>query len=411
MKNRPIFATFAVSRTGNRGAVSMLESALDYLTEEKDAFVHVFSVYPKEDRKIPSSSDVSIRNGTPANLLFRIIPLCILYRIFDLIKIQPDGEFWGEDMDALLESDVCLMMGGTTFSDAKVIKTLYNVICILPAIILGKTSMMYSQTLGPFNNWFNRMAAKYCLSKMSFIAPRGQSSYKAVKSLELDVPIKFFSDSAFSLQVSSNTKEIIRKKYKKKLAGKKVVGISINTIVEKKCRKLGIEHHQAWIDLITHLQERNYKIMLIPHSIRPKARSKHNNDLISTLEIISGLDKQDGVLLIDEFYDCKELREVVGLTDYYVASRFHSMISALSTIVPVVVFGWGFHKYKEVLSEFQLENYYYDAKYLSGHLLIESFNSLVHDEVKIKKKISEKLPTIIESSKRNHEIAWSLLEK
>ena len=63
--NRPLtFSAFADSRTGNRGAVSMLESAIDHLTDaEHPGRVNVFSVYPKADKKLPPTPRRSGRMG------------------------------------------------------------------------------------------------------------------------------------------------------------------------------------------------------------------------------------------------------------------------------------------------------------------------------------------------------------
>ena len=158
----PVFSAFAVSRTGNRGAVSMLESAIDHLTTgERKGIVNVFTVYPKNDRRVPSSPQTPLYNGTPLNLAFKLIPLSVLYRVTRWLRLPIPRRLWGREMQALLDTDVCLMIGGTTFTDAQLYKIPYNIACLLPGIILGKKCMMYSQTLGPFHNRFNRVSARF----------------------------------------------------------------------------------------------------------------------------------------------------------------------------------------------------------------------------------------------------------
>jgi polysaccharide pyruvyl transferase WcaK-like protein len=410
--HQPVFSVFADSRTGNRGAVSMLESAIDYLTTaEHPGRVNVFTVYPKADKKLPSTPNVYLYNGTPAKLAFKLTPLSMLYRLTQVLRIKTKPESWGVAMQALLETDACLMIGGTTFTDAKPFKILYNVFCLLPAIILKKKSMMYSQTLGPFNTPFNRILAHWCLSKMDFIVPRGAGSLKNVEMLNPGRPFANFADSAFTLHIPAEVDKAIHAKYDKTLAGKKVVGISINTIVQEECEKLGIDHHGAWVKFIEHLLGKGYFILMIPHSIRKGSKKSHNNDLMAVSEIISRLSSTQNVLVVDDDYNCKELRVVVGLADYYVASRFHSMISALCTGVPVSVFGWGFQKYREVLADFELEEYCHDAAELSADELIKGFEKIVSDEKKIKAKIKEHLPAVQASSRKNHETAWKLAQE
>jgi colanic acid/amylovoran biosynthesis protein len=409
---QPTFSVFADSRTGNRGAVSMLESAIDYLTAaEHPGRVNVFTVYPKADKKLPPTPNVFLYNGTPAKLAFKLVPLCLLYRLTQGLHIKTTPSSWGVAMQALLESDACLMIGGTTFTDAKLFKIIYNVLCLLPAIILRKKSMMYSQTLGPFKTAFNRILAKWCLSRMDFIVPRGAGSLKNIEKLAPGRPFANFADSAFTLQIPKEVDEAIHKKYDRLLSGKKVVGISVNTIVQEECEKLGIDHNSEWVTFIDWLIDQGYFILMVPHSIRKDSKKSHNNDLLTVREIVSRLKVPQNVLVVDDDYNCKELRVVVGLADYYVASRFHSMISALCTGVPVLVFGWGFQKYREVLSDFELEEYCHDAAELSAAALKEGFSKIIKDEKSIKTRIKQHLPEVQASSRKNHETAWKLAKE
>jgi len=385
----------------------MLESAIDHLTSfPNSGIMNVFTVYPGNDRKIPGSDNVFLFNGTPLNIVLKIIPCTILYQ---LLKFIPHIEkLFGKDIEALVKTDVVLLIGGTTFSDAQLLKVVYNVVCALLAIILNKKSMMYSQTIGPFNKALNRAFAKFTLRRIDFIVPRGKGSYDNLKRLGIS-KMEYYTDAAFSLKIPNSVKSDIHNKYSRITSGKHpVIGISINTIVENKTTTAGINHNQIWADFISYLQDRNYYILLIPHSLREKTKSKHNNDLMTIDEIIKKLKTKTNIEVIRDPYNCKELREIVGLCEYYVASRFHSMISALCNKIPVLVIGWGFQKYFEVMEEFELEKYCNDAKDLKLELLIDGFEEIVKMEDEIKVKISRHLERIQMSSNMNHQKAMEL---
>lgn len=408
-KAEPVFSAFAVSLTGNRGAVSMLESAIDHLTSlDHHGYVNVFTVYPKEDKKIMPIPRVSVFDGTPINLICRIIPLAMLYRLLTIVGIKVPKDFFGKAMEALITTDVCLMIGGTTFTDAQPIKIFYNVLCLLPAIIMKKKSMMYSQTMGPFNSHINRYLARWAFSKMDFIVPRGQSSYQNVAGLNLKTPFENFADSAFTLQVPEEIEDRIYSKYKNLIHEKKVVGISMNSIVQEKCELLGIDHDGAWVTLFQYLFEHDYFVFIIPHSMRIGSKSRHNNDLLVVDKIMNNFPDTKKYIVVREPYSCKELRAVVGLMDYYIASRFHSMISCLCKGVPVLVYGWGFQKYQEVMRDFGLEQYCHDASELTGYSMISGFEEIVRESESIKKKCMQNLPTVKLSSQKNHDTAWQL---
>lgn len=408
-ERQAVFAAFADSRTGNRGAVSMLESAIDHLTSPpRKGVMHVFTVYPRDDRRLPASPGVSIYNGSPCSLVFKLIPLAILYRLCQALRLPLPRRVWGRDFGGLLDADVCLMIGGTTFTDAQLVKVIFNVACLLPAILLGKKSMMVSQTLGPFRKWPNRLCARWCLSRMDLVAPRGRASLEHVRQLNLPCQVEYLPDAAFSLVVGPEVDRRIRGIYADLPRGKGIVGLCINSIVEKKCRSLGIDHHGAWVKLIAYLRDRGYTVLLIPHSMRPKSLLRHNNDLLSLREIVRMLPTMERTYLIEQPYDCKELRVVVGLADYCVVSRFHAMISALCNGVPTLVYGWGFQKYREVMAEFRLEEYCHDAADLSGGNLIEGFEQIVQDASLIRQRIVENLPRMKRWSCMNHDRAWEL---
>ncbi len=398
------FSFFAVSRTGNRGAVSMLESALDHLIDNGDGgTAEVFTVYPRQDKELAKPRDrVTLRDGTPLKLVLKIIPLCLAYRFVSFFFRNVPGAFFGSDIEALIHSNVIITAGGTTFSDAQIIKILYNVACALPGIILKKPTMFYSQTIGPFNNIFNRICAKFILKRITIVSPRGRESLMYVHELGID-NCEELSDSAFTLKIPDITENKIKNDFKKILEGKTVVGISVNTIVEQKSKKIGIDHNKEWKYFIEWLQDEGYFVLLIPHSIRPNSKSLHNNDLVTVNKIYHSLKDKKNIYIVDYHYDCKELRIIVGLSDYYIASRFHSMISALCTETPVAVFGWGYQKYIEVLSDFDLSNYCYKAEDLSFENLKKSFIELTLNKDDIIEKMRHNLPKVQLSSMKNHQ--------
>jgi len=409
-KEHTTYATFAVPLTGNRGSVSMLTSMADSLFRHDPACrINVFTYYPRKERNLPHPEHMRIHNGGPFNLAFKLVPLCMCYRIAKALGLSIPDRWWGEEMQALIDTDVCLWIGGTTFNDSKLYKVPWNVASCLPGILLGKKCLFASQTMGPFRNPLNRWPARYCLSRADFIAPRGQGSLDQVHSLGYS-KAEHLADLAFSLDVSSDVRQTIQERYRGIGDGRPLVGVSVNTIVENACLRHGIPHNRIWAEFIAWLRQEGYHVLVIPHSMRQGARGKHNNDLLTVANILAMLPDRAHITVIDEPYGCKELREVVGLADYYVASRFHSMISALCTEKPVLVIGWGYQKYREVMSVFELDDYCFDASQLTLALLQEGFRRLVNDADTIRERIRRNLPAVRASSLRNAEEAVRLGE-
>ena len=71
--------------------------------------------------------------------------------------------------------------------------------------------------------------------------------------------------------------------------------------------------------------------------------------------------------------DPKELKNHIGSSRYVVGSRFHSLVAALSSNVPVISLGWA-HKYEQLLADYLQSGFAYKEKQyteLCGNLLSE----------------------------------------
>lgn len=314
------------------------------------------------------------------------------------------------EVNALATSDLILDVGGTTFTDAKQYKAIFSVLCILPGIFLGKKQIKISQTIGPFNKFFNRLMAKMFLSKLDLIIGRGRDSESCLKKLGLN-NVTFRTDASFTMKIDEDIISRMEKEYRPLFKGKKVVGIAPNSIVEGYCIKKSKDHAKIFSSFIDYLISEDYFVLLIPHSIRFNTKSKHNNDLYTIRNIYGKVKQKKYCLKIENDYDAREFRALIGLTDFFIASRFHSMISALAMQVPLNVYGWGFHKYSEVMQEFELEKNVFDYNELKVERMIERFNELVYNKNYVISKIRKNLPRVIESSQTHAELIKRILNR
>jgi len=399
-------STFGVPMSGNKGSASMLQGILDSLPAEiGDVTFNVFTYYPKIDIKLNKAKNVNVLSGTPLSLALYLIPVSFIIYLMGKIKIKLPGRVYGRGVRELIESDIIIEAGGTTFKDEKLVKILFNVACLLPGILLQKKVIKYSQTMGPFKKAFNRIAARSILPKLELIIARGRYSENNLKGVGLK-NCTYCADASFSMDISDREMNVFMlgefEKINKSKRDRLVVGVSPNCIVEGYCRKNHINHAEIFGSFINYLITKGFFVVLIPHSYRPYTKMKHNNDRLTVKEICNYISDKDSFYAVKKDYNCKELRVLIGMMDYYVASRFHSMISALATGVPVIVVGWGQQKYLEVMEEFELEKYCFGFDILKkgAQGLVMQFERMIQDEEIIKEKISKNLPEIIASSKK-----------
>lgn len=392
-------ATFAVPLSGNKGSASMLLGLMDSFKDSGiDAHFEVFSYYPEADEVIAQTiPNCRIHAGHPKDLAFCLIPALIS---------GFGGEKSRDAASALKSCHIALMIGGTTFADSMLFKVPWNTLASLPALCTKTPSIWLSQTFGPIESRINRFFAKPTLSKAHTIHGRGRQSTANVKELGVNIKgdISYQPDLSFAMEVPS-LDEIKRIPAVLKLlnaihnSGKKPIGIAPNTIVLEKSSKNGIDYIDFLTQVAADIDKEGFFPVLLPHSYRADEKGYHNNDRFLCQEIYKRCKDRFQIYFIDEDFNPRLLRSIIGIFHLLVASRFHSMISALSQAVPPITYGWGAHKYSEVLSEFKLEDTYHSFKDLKS----TSFNTVLKKSLHLREKhvelIETHLPKVISESK------------
>jgi polysaccharide pyruvyl transferase WcaK-like protein len=145
--------------------------------------------------------------------------------------------------------------------------------------------------------------------------------------------------------------------------------------------------------------------------MKPDSTNRHNNDIPVIEDILRHTKNRKAILFVREDFNYTELRALIGMTDYYVASRFHAMISALYTKRPVLVFGWGYQKYTEVMNEFELSDYVFAFDHMTKNNLTRGFDLIVKDKAIIQERIEKHLAHVIKDSKKAVHMIKSVIEE
>jgi colanic acid/amylovoran biosynthesis protein len=139
------------------------------------------------------------------------------------------------------------------------------------------------------------------------------------------------------------------------------------------------------------LEDENLEVVIIPHSIRSDEKL-HNNDLPVCKAIYAGVNDSSRCSLVDKETGPQQLRYIIGMTDLFITSRFHGMISALCTETVPLVIGWS-HKYQEVLDQFDMPNLFIGYDKISEEktvkqMIDEALSSVSENKAKIKKNLT-----------------------
>ncbi|RMG39138.1 MAG: hypothetical protein D6719_14025 [Candidatus Dadabacteria bacterium] len=395
--------------SGNRGAESMLLGIMDKMTERFGACkFDLVSVYPLEDRREALADKVSIISGKPIMMLAVVLPVSIAVGFLAKFKAVRKLLSTIPVFKSLLEADIVLDSGGVAFIDGRGLPLLlYNVALCYPPVLLGKKTVKLAQAMGPFKTPLNRLAASHVLPRLNYVIARGQITAGYLEELGL-TNYDCCADTAFLMPISSSDRQQAQQIMQSFSARKKkIVGISPSVVVDDYCSKEGVSYASEMASFVEFLLSRGYKVMLLPHSVRP-GKARMNNDLIICNEIEALLNNRESVFVIREDLSAGILREIIGSTDYYIASRFHSMVSALATCVPTVLVGWS-HKYREVMAMFNMEEFAVSYKDFSAEKLKNRFEVLVASEENVRTTLKRRLPEVKALSAKNFEIVARVL--
>jgi colanic acid/amylovoran biosynthesis protein len=391
--------------SGNKGAAAMLESAIQTLGKDESVDFTLFSMYPMPDGQQNNYAKLSIVDASPLKLGVGINTLALLYRILPPVRKMIRNR--SAAINQLVAADVLLDQGGITFVDGREKFLIYNIASILPALMVGTPVVKCAQALGPFKNSINRSAAKIFLPRMAAIISRGAITHEYLKGLNLK-NITAGADYAFSLELTEEEEKAAQSKFKPKLGEKKVVGVSPSVVMQKKVNAKGGNYEKEITSFINYLTKNGYGVLLVPHSVRSNTEKTHNNDMPLCKSIFASTSDKEAVMFLDQELSSQELRYWIGQTNYFIASRFHAMVSSLAMQVPTLVIGWS-HKYREVLDMFGLEEWAFGQDKLNQNYLRKRFEDLVNNETEIKTKLKKSLPAVKQLSYRQVEVIQAII--
>lgn len=341
---------------GNRGVAALAASLVELCQEAVPRAQIQFHLQhkPVHDTELRPSGisrrfrvfccRMSPRSGLSENLLvilflsciYRILPLKILRR-----RISSSCQWIGEIESAGFVGDI---WGGDSFSDIYGVKRfLYATLPVLTVILIRGSIVQLPQTYGPFKSVIARVVARFLLSKSSIIVARDRLSREVACELTCncrdvllspDVAFALHSTVPDSLSFYPSTPEAIS-------AG--TIGININALMyhggygRSDMFELRLDYREFVTMLIeTLLESTDSDLLLIPHVYAPSGDIESDNDVSRNLLDSLAPEKRHRIRMIDSEYDQHDLKGIIGQCDFFIGSRMHSCIAALSQGVPCV---------------------------------------------------------------------------
>lgn len=261
------------------------------------------------------------------------------------------------------DSDVVIDVSGIEFVGNGPVKTRYPrcINTISMQWLAEKNCTLYikhTKSYGPISNKdkIYKSIVKKWLNKLPFLFVRGESNLKKMENLELKIPLFAFPDVSLSLEPEEKNWAVGHVSNLGIDVSKKIVGLSPSTVISNvktgtQGSSCGREHIVLCKKIIDFYRKKGLQVLLIPHSIDDGHNLK-SCDLALCKKIYNELENKRGVYILDDFdLTYAQVRAIIGLLNFYVTGRYHSLASALSMAVPVVALSWHI-KYRDIMSLF-----------------------------------------------------------
>jgi colanic acid/amylovoran biosynthesis protein len=197
-------------------------------------------------------------------------------------------------------------------------------------LLAGRELTFLPQTIGPFKTVLGRMLARYILKRVKETYIRDAQGAR----LPDRMGIKYRKSVDMSVYMEARTVD-----YR---MGANTVGLNVSGLLFYQGYGRIANRFSCYVTLINRildaLKEKGFSVLLIPHTYDVAAPDRED-DLAAIKEIAEG--RKDGRLrYIEKDYDAQELKFIISRLDFFIGSRMHSCIAALSNSVPAVGLGY-----------------------------------------------------------------------
>lgn len=192
----------------------------------------------------------------------------------------------------------------------------------------NKDLIFLPQTIGPFKSKLGRVLSKYILKKLhavyvrddKFVADLDKMGIKYTQTIDMAV---YMAPKEVDFDVPDNT-----------------VGLNINGLMYfnsyKSMQGKYLNYKRFVTELINSFLDKGFKVLLLPHTYNHN-RPNREDDLLAIKDLKTCLYSQNSnVLFSNEDYDAQEMKYIISKTIFFMGSRMHSCIAALSRSVPTV---------------------------------------------------------------------------
>ena len=410
----------AALNTGNMGVSALAESAIKcVLLRWPDAEITLLDsgrVVGEEKLRIGDKilciKKLPIRFCKNIFLENHFIVLCFYAFLFRIVRGERFREFCArrnESIRRILQIDIVAdITGGDSFSDIYGMRRfLIGFLRKWLVLLFNKDLLMLPQTYGPFKRSLTRVMARYILKRAKLIYSRDEAGVEYVNLLlnnRGSGKVRFVPDVAFVLDARKPSHIDIEPSADARERHSTVVGLNISGLLfnggynRDNMFGLGSNYRElvyAVAEML--LKQQKVSVLLIPH-VFPRAGNEVESDSDACLEIYGQLKQiyPCKIFIVKGQYDQGEIKYIIGLCDFFIGSRMHACIAAMSQYIPTVGLAYS-KKFQGVFESVNLGNCVVDVRSCDGQKVLDMIESAFKKRNQIHNQLKQVIPQVTEN--------------
>lgn len=300
---------------------------------------------------------------------------------------------------------VAAISGGDSFSDIYgLARFFYVVLPLVLTVLLGTRLVLLPQTLGPFYGRLPRIVAKWIITHAAQVYSRDHQGIEDLKSLlgRNYNPKRhlFCYDVGFVVEPRKPSHaEVAGISFNLKRSAP-LVGLNVSGLLlaggytQDNMFGLRVDYRRLIYSIIDDLiYRKEATVLLVPHVFGTTPGSE--SDVLACEEVFHELSRRyDGRLgIVRGEFDQSEIKYVIGQCDFFVGSRMHACIAALSQQIPAVTVAYS-KKFLGVLNTIGIPSLVADARTLNEDQIVGVINTAFDDRHQIADYLSRRMPVV-----------------
>jgi polysaccharide pyruvyl transferase WcaK-like protein len=311
----------------------------------------------------------------------------------------------------MLETDFFAdITGGDSFSDIYGLKRfVFGFFRKLLPIMFNKELILLPQTYGPFNKPLMKCMARYILKHANVIYSRDIAGVEYVSKLlnGAEDKVRCVPDLAFVLDSRRPSDIDIGSLSDVRTEESVVVGFNISGLLYyggcagNNMFGLKEDYERIICRIIDFLMtKKNILVLLVPHIFPPVEIFEAEiveNDVAACLDVYKKFHTKypARIFMVRGRYDQGEIKYIIGLCNFFMGSRMHSTIAALSQCVPAVGMAYS-KKFAGVFQMAEVEEYVVDMRQLDEAQTLERISELYGTRESARRRLCEVIPKVQE---------------